>query len=138
MLGCIVPWLTANQSCSNNQQLGPTKIAEFTKFICRFGKKFMAGRGCTSQTCPPPCHQLLVKAELTYQMQTQDKFDGRMFLDISPQVKETKHVIEYGGFHLVVDVGSSLGLWIGLSILGLYDLMLDLVIKFVGRTKLKP
>ena len=33
----------------------------------------------------------------------------------------------YGFFDLVVEVGSSLGLWIGLSALGVFDLLLDIV-----------
>ena len=33
----------------------------------------------------------------------------------------------YGFFDLVVEVGSSLGLWIGLSALGVFDLLFDFV-----------
>ena len=38
-------------------------------------------------------------------------------------VKTTRHRFAYGLFELVVDVGSSLGLWIGLSFLGVFDLV---------------
>ena len=37
----------------------------------------------------------------------------------------TKYQKTYSLFDLVVDVGNSLGLWIGLSALGLFDLLLQ-------------
>ena len=33
----------------------------------------------------------------------------------------------YKGFDLVVDIGSALGLWIGLSVLGFYDGLITLL-----------
>ena len=35
-----------------------------------------------------------------------------------------RYNMAYGVFDLVVEVGSSLGLWVGLSVLGIFDLVL--------------
>ena len=46
----------------------------------------------------------------------------------------------YDTFQFVIDVGSSLGLWIGLSVLGLIDFLLDsfeYVLTFLQTQKFK-
>ena len=37
----------------------------------------------------------------------------------------------YSEFDLIVEVGSSLGLWIGLSALGVFDLFLNLAVELL-------
>ena len=49
----------------------------------------------------------------------------KILLNFNRQVKATRYLPAYGLFDLVVEVGSSLGLWIGLSGLGLYDLAIQ-------------
>ena len=44
----------------------------------------------------------------------------RLEIHFVPRIKVTQHAIAYGLFELVVDVGSSLGLWLGLSFLGVW------------------
>ena len=105
----------------------------YWSYLVWFSLKFMAARGYNSTKCPKPCSRLLVKSELTYQRQTKDNLDGRMFLYFERDLKVTRHIVEYTWFNLIVDVGSSLGLWIGLSILGIYDLALDMLVKFSGK-----
>ena len=41
-------------------------------------------------------------------------------------VEVKKVMIAYDMFHFIVDAGSSLGLWLGLSALGIYDLIIEL------------
>ena len=48
-----------------------------------------------------------------------------ILLNFKKTVKVTKYQKAYGLFDLVVEVGSSLGLWIGLSALGVFDLLLQ-------------
>ena len=40
-------------------------------------------------------------------------------------MKVTTHHKAYSLFDLIVDIGSSLGLWIGLSALGVFDLLIE-------------
>ena len=47
-----------------------------------------------------------------------------LYLQLSPQVQVKEYHEAYDVFDLVVEVGSSLGLWIGLSALGVFDLLL--------------
>ena len=51
--------------------------------------------------------------------------------NIHPCFQDKVTVLEeqssYTGFHLIVDIGSSLGLWVGVSALGIFDLLIDFV-----------
>ena len=44
-----------------------------------------------------------------------------IYTRFDPEVTMTRHDWAYGTFELVVDIGSSLGLWIGISFLGIFD-----------------
>ena len=50
---------------------------------------------------------------------------GLVFLSFEKKVKVIWFMEAYGLFDLLVEVGSSLGLWIGLSSLGVFDLLLQ-------------
>ena len=45
------------------------------------------------------------------------------------EVTVTTDVVAYNGFNLVVDLGSALGLWLGVSALSMYDLATEIIIK---------
>ena len=49
------------------------------------------------------------------------------------KVLVTEKVANYDMFKYIIDVGSSLGLWLGLSILGLHDLVV-MTVQFVKNT----
>ena len=44
-------------------------------------------------------------------------------LNFSPMIQVTRHELSYGPSDLLVEVGSALGLWFGLSALDLYALV---------------
>ena len=49
-------------------------------------------------------------------------------LDFTEHVKETRIMLGYDFFNFVVDVGSAIGLWIGLSVMGMFDVFVSVVI----------
>ena len=52
-----------------------------------------------------------------------------IFFAVMNEVTVTTDVVAYNGFNLVVDLGSALGLWLGVSALSMYDLATDIFIK---------
>ena len=54
---------------------------------------------------------------------------GKSYASITfhPKVVVTERVPNYSMFQYIIDVGSSLGLWLGLSVLGLHDLAVSAV-----------
>ena len=73
--------------------------------------------------CPPPCTTLTATSE------QQQKFSYKsravsIFINDIVEVQTT--VLSYDMGSLLVEVGSSLGLWLGLSVVGLFDLLTTL------------
>ncbi len=44
-----------------------------------------------------------------------------------------EEVSSYDKFSLIVEIGSSLGLWLGLCVIALYDLAVDVLVKLKKR-----
>ena len=91
-----------------------------------------------SKACPQPCSQLQARAALksvrygTLEVAIASAME--ISLHIKKTVKVTRYMKAYGIFDLVVEIGSSLGLWIGLSALGLLQLLIDTMTN--AKTKL--
>ena len=54
-------------------------------------------------------------------------------ISFNQKVTVTERVPNYDMFKYIIDVGSSLGLWLGLSVLGLHDLVVWAV-QFVNNS----
>ena len=49
------------------------------------------------------------------------------FISFDQQVHVTEKVPNYSLFDFIIDVASSLGLWLGVSVLGMHDLVVVLI-----------
>ena len=80
----------------------------------------------------PPCLTMKVKM---LRRQNLVNYIGEANLILHPQheVKVFKDIYSYDAVNLVVDLGSALGLWLGLSALGIFDY----IILFIGFAKSK-
>ena len=59
------------------------------------------------------------------ELEGQMKDWSAIFLHFKKTVTATRNMKAYGIFDLIVEIGSSLGLWIGLSALGVFDFALQ-------------
>ena len=48
---------------------------------------------------------------------------GKVSIHFNEKVYVTEKLYNYDSFKFLIDIGSSLGLWLGLSVLGLYDIL---------------
>ena len=132
ILGCQPPWLSAPDHPDNCQGQIPMTPEQFEDWSSK-RRDFMIdvknrGKG-DSGNCLKPCTGLFADSKLFIE----ERNAAFAYLTFVKQVKVTRYVRSYGIFELVVDVGSSLGLWIGLSIVGVFDLVLDAVITIRKR-----
>ena len=132
ILGCNVPWLSAPRNsdiCRGRVHLTPKASSSFRKNLYeRLTRIEIAGAISHSNGCLKPCEEL--QAYSTQQRRIVGFNSAKLRqtslkIIFGKKVKITKYQRAYGLFELVVDVGSSLGLWIGLSALGLFDLLLQ-------------
>ena len=75
--------------------------------------------------CLKPCHEMKFRAEKQF-ARNKYKDHGTMRLIPPTTVTYSTDTYSYSPFALIVEVGSALGLWIGLSALGCYDEVLQL------------
>ena len=134
ILGCSVPWLAAPgnpNSCTGRLSVpdpkwdrffDPIDILESTKRLSMLG---------VSTPCQRPCIEGKGRSRLNSVAATLGKVEVE--LHFPKQVKMTRYILAYGIFDLVVEGGSSLGLWIGLSGLGVFDLLVDVVLLFKDK-----
>ena len=91
-----------------------------------------------STICLKPCFEIKVKSKFRKARGKSYTSRGmKVLLNFKKTVKVTRYIKAYGLFDLVVEVGSCLGLWIGLSALGVFDLVLDTALWMKTKMGLK-
>ena len=128
ILGCQVPWLAAPGHSNICKGRIPLTKENYTLHLHMVNSLMENTREMRIvdqfKTCLKPCQELRSRFTLKHSKRQEDRF-RRTVLSFQKRVKVTKYLNAYGFFDLMVEAGSSLGLWIGLSALGLFDLLLQ-------------
>ena len=123
IIGCTPPWTTALDDQDACNGLVTSDIGTFRKKLRELEKRIgMSSILHHSSACLKPCFEVKIKSKFLKAVATKRK---GVWLNFEKSVKVTKYIKVYGLFDLVVEVGSCLGLWIGISALGVCDLVLD-------------
>ena len=118
-LGCLPFWFPAEESKKCQQPLripDQDKKDEFEKL----GQAIYNRQPLHYLGCKPSCLKTKASAQKLYYRKNYIDF-GQITLKFDNQVKVNKLVYTYGLFELMTELGSSLGLWLGLSIINLLD-----------------
>ena len=131
--GCLPPWISNDSlSCEHHDSV-PVKNETFLTETGSLVKNLIYGKDLNVfQTCSKPCismsvvmkrnlfkHNVLERAEIDFQVRE----DVVVFTE----------VITYDEFSLVVDLGSALGLWLGLSALSIFEFLYQMY-NFIRST----
>ena len=126
---CLPPWLSENNQCNQTYPLDSYGV-----FKDKFYKKYiqtllMVSNIKFEEDCKLSCE------ETTYTVTEKGVISngyGVSFAAFSfnQKVLVTEKVPNYNMFQYIIDVGSSLGLWLGLSVFGLHDLVVS-AIRFI-------
>ena len=141
ILGCKVPWLSGPDHpavCNGRIPLTDDAKQNFTDIVKDLEFKFERRIWDYSLACPPPCTEIVAHKTMKKEVLVPGKIE--IVLNLRRRVKVSGHMLAYGIFDLVVEVGSSLGLWIGLSALGIFDLFVDAkpIVKNIFKKKTTP
>ena len=125
-LGCMVPWISAKDQCNNPIKRLPAheNIVHWIQGIL-YGS--FGGVPYTSVSCPVPC--TLLSAHSKYQISSIENYGRAVYLYFKDTVEVERIVLAYDETSLLVEIGSCLGLWLGLSVVGIYDILVLLVIQ---------
>ena len=129
--GCTPPWLSQNNHCNKSI---PYPNVENYNFVPNLHEDYILNlltlkQSKVEKNCRKYCRTLSSEVKIretaelnTFSIQQGWNKGGEAHISFDPTVKVTETSFNYGPFQYVIDVGSSLGLWLGLSVLGLYDL----------------
>ena len=125
VLGCMVPWISRKNQCVGLIPRLPIH-KELNAWLEAIFEPSWAGHAHTSDTCSPPCTTLSAKSVYLRTIAstlTKDKL--YLYLDENIRVKRIVAAYDFGT--LLVEIGSSLGLWLGLSVVGVFDSMVNVI-----------
>lgn len=132
--GCLPPWFPkyGNLTCETDRSIkqpDEAMIEEIKTQIYKVVKEFEFD---IFKTCLPPCISMNLRLkEMMYVSNRQKR--GMVQLKIVDKVGIQTGVYAYDEFSLVVDLGSALGLWLGLSAVSIFDSMIEIFCNL--RTK---
>ena len=120
VLGFDLPFFLEN----NNQTIKPTQMFEkhrpTIKWLQELALTSLGGRIYKPDSCLPPC---IILTATPKQQQKFDNSDRFIFIFFNEVVQVQNTVLAYDIGSLLVELGSSLGLWLGLSVVGVFDLL---------------
>ena len=137
-LGCMVPWISEEDACVGHIQI-LTKNDPIVKWIFNIAHYSLGGVEYESESCPHSCTHLSAHSKKTF---SGFKNHGNSFINLyfRKEIKIEKVMLAYDSTALLVEVGSCLGLWLGLSVVGIFDLVVlaALTAKKLLRKQCQP
>ena len=118
-LGCMIPWMSEENQCTGHLTRLP-KYQEIEQWLTDVVNDARRGIQYESTRCPLPCNLLTAKNSYLLSGKSNRNF---VFLHLQDYVKVERIVLDYGFTDLLVEIGSCLGLWLGLSVVGIFDVL---------------
>ena len=129
-LGCMVPWISEEDACTGtlNRLEEHNDVMSWLRTIVTrsFGRIVYR-----PESCLPPC--TILSAHATFCASTKSNFANVIELYFSLDIEVEKIKLAYDSGDLLVEIGSCLGLWLGLSVVGIYEVI---VLAVSGTNKL--
>ena len=123
-LGCNIPWMSHKDNCQG--LINSTYREETDKYLDDIIYYSNMALNLPSTSCKVPCVQLRATSKFLSTIETKNG-NNTFILHFDPTIKVRESISQYNGFDLTVEVGSALGLWLGLSAIGLFDYMIEII-----------
>ena len=127
MPNCLPPWIGFNKNISKQVNICPNFV-QLTKeqqiLYNRFSRELVLGYIPDElSVCPSPCMVMKYTIKKTFRA---SKLEDSHYINIKfkKQIVVKTEALQYGPVDMLVEIGSSLGLWLGLSAL---DLLMPLI-----------
>ena len=128
VFGCMVPWMGQSNSCQGPFERLPDHEG-LLNWILVMVLNSMGGKQYTSEKCRLPCTILSVRSTYLQKAESWLRTSNAFVLYLSNDVSVQRIVLAYGLGDLLVEVGSCLGLWLGLSVVGIFDIIVLVVVR---------
>ena len=121
MINCNPPWLSPKDQCDNMINVTVTQI-EIDKMVNTGNGIFQMTTYPAKESCTKPCTVTQPNIFFEYEGKAHYHLVSSLVLNFGNQVVYTSKKLAYGPSDFLIDMGSSLGLWFGLSVFGITDL----------------
>ena len=132
-LGCIPPWLSTHNNCDGIYEKNGTLNKSFYKSGAVYENysvpTLYKDQNKAQKKCKKPCLKTTISVEQKLKRLPVEDVHYYVDFRFNTEVGFKEKVVAYDMFNFVVDVGSSLGLWLGLSILNITDAIIDSIWK---------
>ena len=124
--GCLPTWVQNDSisTCETNMFKIISNEENITDMYNEMEKLVTGNELDIFNQCMQPCMTMQLNYNLRRHIKKRLK-QSTMIISFAEAVTVFKDVYAYDGFNLVVDVGSALGLWLGLSALSIFDKILE-------------
>ena len=136
--GCLPPWFPKNTSsiCEDAIEISYDH-ADNSDTYDEMYRLASNQKLKVFKQCLKPCMSMGLKLKELHALTEYDEFAGAEIEFNDKKITVYKDVLAYDSFSLIVDLGSSLGLWLGLSALSIFDSLLEMIGVIIHQTKTK-
>jgi hypothetical protein len=132
-MGCVPPWLSDRNQCNGHY---PLNLTFHPIYKSKYVHPALTVKNLEEElVCKNLCVFTTTEPHLRFRDKPSKKKRTRTHISFQKKVSVTEKIPDYDFFKFVIDIGSSLGLWLGLSILGLWDLLIN-TIQWIKSSKL--
>ena len=129
VLGCMPPWLSDKSPCNKPFLMLTDEHANIQTKIFSIYAKSKTGFHYESASCPLPCTQISVNTIYQDVKYTTSSARMKFNLFFEETVKVERIGRAYTMGDLLVEIGSQLGLWLGICVVGMFDILVLVLVK---------
>ena len=122
VLGCLVPWIRHQGSCKGPLNRLPEHEG-LVRWLRGIAINAFGGKQYKSKKCLFPCSSFFVKSKFLLTGSSKTHRNNVFSLYFSDIIYVRRIVPAYSLGDLLVEAGSCLGLWLGLSVVGVFDII---------------
>ena len=130
-LGCTLPWFTDNEEkiCRHDTPNISRKLQQ--KFVTYFTLTQHYFTNSYYKPCKNPCETVKIKSQLNTKIKLDLGTTNLIFM-FNPTVIMTKSIMKTSLFDVINNIGSSMGLWLGISIFSIFQSFSDFDFSFLS------
>jgi hypothetical protein len=122
-INCVLPFLSERDHCQNLSEKYQAEIEHYgNTYLVPY---MLFGETKAQKQCLKPCKQQRISVSLRDQAPSNVANSSTIVITFNSNVKVSKEEPSYNWFNFIVDVGSSLGTWVGISAVTLIDFVVN-------------